>query len=108
MFASIVATTPSGARSTAATAATSPAGYECASRVHDTWLPRLIEKMNGDRNANALVPLRLLVSGNGTSSGGTAQADGGGHRDMPGLHLGTFEGRRIAFLGDSTVFYMAK
>ena len=91
-------------RSSAAT--TSP--YQCAREVHGTWLPRLIEKMNGDRDANALIPHRLLASGNGTSSTeGTAQANGP-HRDMPGLHLGTFEGRRIAFLGDSTLFYMAK
>lgn len=72
----------------------------CSQRTHRALLPRLVARMNEDPRANALVPLDVPLgddprSGNATTS-------------MPGLHLASFRGRRIAFLGDSTLFYMAK
>mmetsp|Transcript_15111 Transcript_15111/g.32800 ORF Transcript_15111/g.32800 Transcript_15111/m.32800 type:complete len:220 (-) Transcript_15111:3189-3848(-) len=74
--------------------------HSCSQNVNAT-LTRLIAKMNEDPNGNAMIPLEILINSTNSIHNYTTM-------NIPGLNLNTFHHRRIAFLGDSTLFYMAK
>jgi len=65
----------------------------CAQKTSYT-LSKLTEKINEDFRQNAMVPLNITI-------GDTTVT-------MPGLHLNSFRDKRIAMLGDSTLFYLSK
>jgi hypothetical protein len=66
-------------------------------------LSYLIRKINEDPTNNAMVPLDVVtVASDNTANDKTEK------HSFPGLHLDSFRNKRIALLGDSTLFYMAK
>ncbi|KAL7532932.1 hypothetical protein ACHAXR_008082 [Thalassiosira sp. AJA248-18] len=76
----------------------------CSENAFQT-LSNLIFKTNEDPNKNAMIPLDITAAIPKNSISYPTETM---MMNMPGLHLDSFKHKRIALLGDSTLFYMAK
>lgn len=82
-------------------------GGSCTQNAEHT-LTNLIAKINEDPQKNALVPLEIAKTDPGRTLSSNSNATMNNTMTMEGLHLKSFRKKRIAFLGDSTLFYPAK
>ena len=65
-------------------------------------LETLIKKINENQGQNAMIPLDIPAAGAAFNPQGNVTIT------MPGLHLDFFKNKRVALLGDSTMFYLGK
>jgi len=79
-------------------------GASCSQKTFD-MLPKLIAKINENYLVNALIPLNITLDHSTYNDQTNTKTE---TLTMPGLHLDSFRHKRTAFLGDSTIFYMAK
>jgi len=90
----------------------------CSQNTLDT-LSRFIAKINEDPHTNAMIDLEIPIDDDAAANSANNNInndddknstinDANNMRKAPGLHLSSFHGKRIALLGDSTLFYIAK
>lgn len=74
--------------------------HSCSKKAFYT-LELLIKKINENQGQNAMIPLDIPAVGAPFNEGNRTIT-------MPGFNLDFFKNKRIALLGDSTLFYMGK
>ena len=87
--------------------------YNSCSQTADRMLSKLILKINENFNMNALIPLQIPLGNTDDNATSTANDNSSGitassMATMPGLELSTFYNKRIAILGDSSLYFPTK